>query len=312
MSINFIAIDFETANQARASACSIGMIKVLDGQIVDSYYSLINPETEFDPYNIFIHGITPAMVENQPIYSEISEQILNFSDSLPFVAHYAPFDMGVIRDSNDRYGINDFKINYFDSYYLSIQLIQSLSYRLNDISTELNIKLVHHNALSDAEACAKIVLHLCESNSVSTIDELNQLGRYFRYGVVDGAIGSGFRRKKDSKYTSKGYDINALLASIDKEDLDKSHPFYEKKACFTGKLQSMPRIDAMEIYASYGGIPEKGVTKATNYLVMGEQDLNVIKSNDGKSAKIKKAEKLLFDGQDIQLIGEQQFLQMLS
>ena len=306
MSINFVAIDFETANQSRASACSIGMIKVLDGEIVDSFYSLINPETEFDPYNTYIHGITSDMVENQPIYSEISEQILNFSDSLPFVAHYAPFDMGVIRDSNDRYGINAFKINYFDSYYLSRQLIQSLSYRLNHIAAELNIKLDHHNALSDAEACAKIVLHLCESNSVSSIDELNQLGRYFRYGIVDGAIGSGFRRKK-----GKGYDIDELLASIDKENLDKTHPFYEKKACFTGKLQSMPRIDAMSIFASYGGIPEKGVNKATNYLVMGEQDLN-IKSNDGKSAKIKKAEKLLIEGQDIQLIGEQQFLQMLS
>ena len=307
MSINFVAIDFETANQSRASACSIGMIKVLDGEIVDSFYSLINPETEFDPYNTYIHGITSDMVENQPIYSEISEQILNFSDSLPFVAHYAPFDMGVIRDSNDRYGINAFKINYFDSYYLSRQLIQSLSYRLNHIAAELNIKLDHHNALSDAEACAKIVLHLCESNSVSSIDELNQLGRYFRYGIVDGAIGSGFRIKK-----GKGYDIDELLASIDKENLDKTHPFYEKKACFTGKLQSMPRIDAMSIFASYGGIPEKGVNKATNYLVMGEQDLNIIKSNDGKSAKIKKAEKLLIEGQDIQLIGEQQFLQMLS
>lgn len=307
MSINFVAIDFETANQSRASACSIGMIKVLDGEIVDSFYSLINPETEFDPYNTYIHVITSDMVENQPIYSEISEQILNFSDSLPFVAHYAPFDMGVIRDSNDRYGINAFKINYFDSYYLSRQLIQSLSYRLNHIAAELNIKLDHHNALSDAEACAKIVLHLCESNSVSSIDELNQLGRYFRYGIVDGAIGSGFRRKK-----GKGYDIDELLASIDKENLDKTHPFYEKKACFTGKLQSMPRIDAMSIFASYGGIPEKGVNKATNYLVMGEQDLNIIKSNDGKSAKIKKAEKLLIEGQDIQLIGEQQFLQMLS
>lgn len=307
MSINFVAIDFETANQSRASACSVGMIKVLDGEIVDSYYSLINPETEFAPYNTYIHGITSNMVEDQPTYLKISKEILDFSESLPFVAHYASFDMGVIRDSNDRYGINDFKINYFDSYYLSRQLIQSLSYRLNDISAKLNIKLDHHNALSDAEACAKIVLHLCEANSVNNIDELNQIGRYFKYGIVDGAVGSGFRRKK-----GKGYDIDELLASINKENLDKTHPFYEKKACFTGKLQSMPRIDAMSIFASYGGIPEKGVNKATNYLVMGEQDLNIIKSNDGKSAKIKKAEKLLIEGQDIQLIGEQQFLQMLS
>ncbi|MGI6155046.1 MAG: exonuclease domain-containing protein [Enterococcus lemanii] len=312
MSINFVAIDFETANQSRASACSVGMIKVLNGEIVDSYYSLINPETEFDPYNTYIHGITSEMVENQPTYANISNQILDFSESLPLVAHYAPFDMGVIRDSNDRYEITDFKVNYFDSYYLSRQLIQSLSYRLNDLSSLLKFDLDHHNALSDAEACAKIILYLCETHSANNIDELNKLGRYFKLGVVDGSLGSGFRRKKDSKKNAKGYDINALLDSIDKDNLDKAHPFYETRACFTGKLQSMTRINAMEVFASYGGIPEKSVTKSTNYLVMGEQDLNVIRSDDGKSSKVKRAEKLLSEGQDVQLIGEQQFLQMLS
>ena len=117
MSVNFVAIDFETANRNRASACSVGMTKVRDGIIADTYYSLINPECEFDVYNTYIHGIDSIMVQGEKTYAEIYTDILDFSEDLPLVAHYAPFDMGVIRDSNDRYSISDFKKQYFDSYY---------------------------------------------------------------------------------------------------------------------------------------------------------------------------------------------------
>jgi len=123
-------------------------------------------------------------------------------------------------------------------------------------------------------------------------------------------LGSGFNKKK--KYNGRSYDISSILSSIDRTNLDTEHPFYDKKACFTGKLLSMPRKNAMEIFASYGGIPEKGVTRLTNFLVMGEQDLNRVASPDGKSSKIIKAEKLLQTGQQIELIGEQQFLQMFE
>lgn len=310
MSVDFVAIDFETANRNRASACSVGMIKVKNGYIVDSFYSLINPEEEFDSFNTSIHGITEAMIENKPTYKDLVYEILDFIDSLPLVAHYSPFDMGVIRDSNERYNIINFKATYFDSYFLSKQLIETISYRLVDLSKLLSIDLKHHNAASDAEACAKIVLYLCEKNSVSDILELNRLGRYYKLGIIDGYLGSGFKKKK--KYNGRSYDIKSILSSIDRANLDTEHPFYDKKACFTGKLLSMPRKNAMEIFASYGGIPEKGVTRLTNFLVMGEQDLNRVASPDGKSSKIIKAEKLLQTGQQIELIGEQQFLQMFE
>lgn len=311
MSINFVAIDFETANRNRASACSVGLVKVKNGVIVDTFYSLINPEEEFDSFNTSIHGITKEMVLNKPTYKDLVYDLLSFIDSFPLVAHYSPFDMGVIRDSNERYEILDFNATFFDSYFLSKQLIESISYRLRDLSTLLHINLNHHNALSDSEACAKIVLYLCEKYDVTDIIELNKLGKYFKLGVIDGYIGSGFKKKRGSRKINT-YDIQSMIASIDRASLDNNHPFYDKKACFTGKLLSMPRKNAMEIFASYGGIPERGVTQLTNFLVMGEQDLNKVSSPDGKSSKVIKAEKFLKNGQKIELIGEQQFLQMLE
>jgi DNA polymerase-3 subunit epsilon len=67
--LDFTAIDFETANGDSASACAVGLVKVRNGKIVDSYSSLINPPTgwwDFHPGNIRVHGIYPKDVETAP------------------------------------------------------------------------------------------------------------------------------------------------------------------------------------------------------------------------------------------------------
>ncbi|WP_278530167.1 exonuclease domain-containing protein [Enterococcus asini] len=313
MSVNFVAIDFETANRNRASACSVGMTKVRDGIIADTYYSLINPECEFDVYNTYIHGIDSIMVQGEKTYAEIYTDILDFSEDLPLVAHYAPFDMGVIRDSNDRYSISDFKKQYFDSYYLSTQYIQSLNYKLSSLADMIGFTFNHHDALEDAKACATIILYLCSENGFDSIPDLMGNARYKRFGFIDGAIGSGFHRSRKPGVHGRGHglDIKTILASIDLDSLDHNHIFYNTHACFTGKLESMPRTEAMTLFAQCGGTPEKGVTAKTNFLIMGDQDIRVV-GESGKSSKIKKAEDLLSKGKKIQLLGENEFLRMLN
>ncbi|WP_170924706.1 exonuclease domain-containing protein [Candidatus Enterococcus clewellii] len=314
MSISFVAIDFETANSKRASACSVGLVKVINGQIVDTFYSLIDPEDDFDDFNIIIHGILPDDVINSPTYPSIIKSIERFSEDLPLVAHYAPFDMGVIRDSNDRYDIDDFTAKYIDSYYLSRFLISTISYKLRDIATLIGEQFQHHNALEDARMAAMLILYLCKQHNLSYLNELMDVAQYKKFGVVEGKEGSGFRRakarrNKQSKLSNA--DIKQLVSSIDKETLDASHPFFEKNACFTGKLESLTRLEGMTLFAQVGGFPEKGVTQKTNYLIMGEQDMRIVGS-EGKSSKIKKAESLLARGQDIQLLGEMDFLKMID
>jgi DNA polymerase-3 subunit epsilon len=309
MSVDFVAIDFETANQFRDSPCSVGLTKVKNGIICDTYYSLINPEDDFDSFNIMIHGITEEMVQHEPLYPQIISEITDFIEGLPLVAHYAPFDMGVIRSTNAKYGIEDFSVNYFDSYYISKQFFTTISYKLKDICKLLNIEFNHHNALEDSKACAQIIINLCESNNFQDITSLLKAARYFKMGSISNSDGHGFNRRRDCR-GSKNINIKEILETVDYKTLDTDHPFYNARACFTGKLQSMTRVEAMIAFAHYGGIPEKSFTKKGNFLVMGEQDFRVV--GEGlKSSKILKAEQLLEEGQDIQLLSESDFLKML-
>lgn len=97
--MNFIAMDFETANYQKHSACSLALVMVQDSKIVGEYYTLIQPETEFFWKNIQIHGIRPEDVKEAPKFPDVWKQIQQYYqlNSL-IVAHNAGFDTGVLAD----------------------------------------------------------------------------------------------------------------------------------------------------------------------------------------------------------------------
>ena len=95
---NFAAIDFETANQQRTSVCSVGIVIVMDGEIVDSYYSLIKPEPEYYSYwNTRVHGLTMEDTMNARVFPEVWAEIEPKIKGLPLVAHNSPFDEGCLK-----------------------------------------------------------------------------------------------------------------------------------------------------------------------------------------------------------------------
>lgn len=103
--VSFVAIDFETANRRRGSACAIGMSKVIKGEVVDSYVKYLRPEPfEFDTHNTYIHGITADMTEDAPTIEEDWLNIRDFVDGLPLVAHNASFDKSVLEQSLEASG----------------------------------------------------------------------------------------------------------------------------------------------------------------------------------------------------------------
>ena len=98
--LDFTAIDFETANSYRGSPCSVGLVKVRGGLIVDEQHWLIRPPEAADwfaPFNVSLHGITPEMVATAPRWREILPRLLDFVGSDVLVAHNAGFDIGVMR-----------------------------------------------------------------------------------------------------------------------------------------------------------------------------------------------------------------------
>ena len=94
----FAAIDFETANEQPSSVCSVGVVIVRDGEIVDSFYSLIHPEPEY--YQWFcrqVHGLGPEDTEDAPVFPYVWEKIEPLIEGLPLVAHNSRFDEGCLK-----------------------------------------------------------------------------------------------------------------------------------------------------------------------------------------------------------------------
>jgi DNA polymerase-3 subunit epsilon len=100
MSLDFTAIHFETANSYRGSPCSVGLVKVRDGQIVDESFTLIHPPARFDHFdgfNTWLHGINAEMVAGAPSWQQVAGWIVRYTGSDALVCHNAGFDIGVIR-----------------------------------------------------------------------------------------------------------------------------------------------------------------------------------------------------------------------
>lgn len=306
MSYSYVALDVETANSFRGSICSIGLVKFQDGEVIDSFYSLINPEEEFDEFNIFIHGIMPDDVIGSPTFPEIRQKIIDFIGTDIIVAHFAQFDMGALKDAYQKYHLEFDNIEYICSYRLAkAALPGQLNYKLKRLAKNLNLELDHHNALSDAQACGFILEHILSTNSFSELDTFLKEFRYDKTGLLGQR---SFKRRKDARYKE-----NLIYQPTEEEKaaMNPDHYFYGLYFCFTGKLERMTRKEANKAVSLVGGIPEKGVTQRTNILVVGEQDWRVVGTN-GLSSKMKKAQSLLEKGQDIEIMTENDFVKFLE
>lgn len=110
---------------------------------------------------------------------------------------------------------------------------------------------------------------------------------------------------------SKKHTLSAKDITTENTEFDETHPLYNKLFVFTGTLEKMNRKDAMQIVVDYGGLVGNSVTKKTNYLVLGNNDY-CPSIKDGKSSKQKKAESLKLSGNDIEIISENVFYDMIS
>ena len=156
---NFAAIDFETANNERTSVCSVGVVIVRDGEIVDSFYSLIQPEPNY--YNYWctqVHGITRNDTESAPVFPEVWKQIEPLIDGLPLVAHNKAFDENCLKAVFRCYQMDYPDYEFHCTYQAARKAFPNAeNHQLHTISMLCGYRLEnHHHALADAEACAWI------------------------------------------------------------------------------------------------------------------------------------------------------------
>ena len=156
---DFAAIDFETANNERTSVCSVGVVIVRDGEIVDSFYSLIQPEPNY--YNYWcsqVHGLTRQDTEEAPVFPEVWKQIEPMIEGLPLVAHNKAFDESCLKAVFRCYQMDYPDYEFHCTCVASRKAFpKAENHQLHTISKLCGYELEnHHHALADAEACAWI------------------------------------------------------------------------------------------------------------------------------------------------------------
>lgn len=171
----WVAIDFETASRERASACALGLAVIQGAGVVERRDWLIQPPGNyFEPMNTRVHGIHADLVAQEPEFDELWPEIRPYLDGAIVVAHNAPFDIGVLRASLERYGLETPRIaGYHCTVTMSRRAWPHLAdHKLSTVSRHCGIALVHHEAASDASACASIALRCMEEAGMPTLDDL--------------------------------------------------------------------------------------------------------------------------------------------
>jgi len=157
----FAAIDFETADAKRDSACAVAVVRVKDGEIVDSLYKLVRPpRSKFSPFCVRVHNIRWKDVVNEPVFADVWPEFAPLMKGVDFVAaHNASFDRSVLSAC-----LNAAEMPLpIERFLCTVKLARKVwpdltNHKLNTVSDHLGIVLQHHHAGSDAEACARIAI----------------------------------------------------------------------------------------------------------------------------------------------------------
>ena len=290
--MNFTAIDFETANAKRVSACSIGMARVREGKIVDTFYELIRPEVmDFNYINVSIHGITAEMVKDAPTFLELYPEICEFIDGDVLVAHNVSFEQSVINQVLTQGGMELPDFDYLCTLYMSkVNYPRRLGYKLDDVCKDLLGKKVnHHNALEDAVACAELAVHHIAKFENPDLRRL--MGALY------------LTPQKKSEDWKK---LTGIKPS--KEELDSNHPYFDKRFVVTGVLQTFSREKAVQLIVDCGGVYQSSITKKTDFLIVGDEEYQLHQYGK-RSTKSLKAEAFNQQGSMIGIVRELEFLQ---
>lgn len=158
--MTFTAIDFETA--IGFHPCSVGIVTVENGVIVDEFVSLIKPPNNiYSPYTIQVHGIYPRDTIYEKSFNLVFPEIKKRLQNRVVVAHNESFDRNVLAKSMAYYGMDYNDLNIANRWECTVKIYKSKGLKptkLSDCCREMNIKLNHHEALSDARACAKLYM----------------------------------------------------------------------------------------------------------------------------------------------------------
>jgi DNA polymerase III subunit epsilon len=292
--LDFVAIDFETANPQKAP-CSLGITLVKNGEIQNCFSYLINPKESFAEGNIRVHGIQPEDVIDSPEFPEIWTQISDLFVQYPLVAHNAIFDRSVLIATLTKYNIPVPEMTFYCTMHLAQQNFPNIpKYGLSDLCDYFKLSLTNHHCCdADSIACASLLLKMMDFPNFK-LDALS------KQGVTSYSKGS---------HSKKPVFEEAHILYDNLSDFT----FSDKSFVITGDVGSYDRKVLFEMIEGLGGTCRTAVSRKTDYLIVGMQDKTIVKDKSNvKSENIIKAEQLQQEGYPIKIISDEDFLQMLN
>lgn len=293
---NFTIIDLETTglDPTFDEIIEIGAIKIQNGIILNTFNSFVKPDEEIDEFITELTGITNEMLIDAPSISEILPDFINYVGDDIVVGHNVNFDINFVYDVYLKLYDKYFSNPFVDTLRLSRNLLPELKHhRLKDLIEYFEISIERqHRSFDDCKA------------TLECYNKLHSLALE-KYGNLD-----NFGTDNNGKpKTVKRLDLSQIKTTI--TVFDEDNPFFGKVCVFTGVLEKMKRAYAAQLVVDLGGVCGNSVTKKTNYLILGNNDYcSTIK--DGKSSKQKEAEKLKLKGNDIEIISENTFYDILN
>ena len=278
---DFVAIDFETMTQLPTSACALGMVKVIDGEIVQQYYSIINPVrddyTDKEP-NRTIHGISLVTAEKADSFDLLFAGILEFIGDYPIVCHNKGMDINVLRHLMEYYGLSGLDLDNVCCTY------QLTGMSLSECCKEYGIpESKHHNALWDAEACAKVFLELIGKPLI------DQRAGHFRDVLKSGG-------REISKEARQRLDESEIE--------NKDTPFFNASVVITGLFDAYPDRNELACrLQKLGAKVNSSISKKTSIVIVGE---------GAGPKKMDKIASLREEGYDIRIMREKELCSILD
>lgn len=291
---DYIIFDIETTglDSSYDEVIEIGAIKVKNNKIVSKFNSLVKPKNEIDEYITELTGITNEMVKDAPTIEEILPDFMNYMGNDILIGHNVNFDINFIYDNLYRNKFDVLTNDFIDTMRISRKLLPELPHhRLIDLAKYFKIDSTNnHRSLKDCEITMNVYENL-KKIALQKYDNVDEFKNVFKKHKKEGL------RAKDIVSTNTEFDVDNL--------------FYDKYVAITGTLEKMLRKEAMQIIVDLGGHCEDGVTKKTNFLILGNNDYNSILGGK-KSSKLIKAETLKLEGKDIEIISENVFYDIID
>lgn len=285
---DYCVLDTETTGLSAYynEVIEIGILKIRNNQIVDTYSQLIKPRYKIDEFITELTGISNDMVKDMPSIEQVKDEVLLFIGDDILIGHNTSFDIRFLNAG--------FKIELENLYMDTVQFARKLypelkHHRLSDLSEYLKISTNKHRSIADCVATKELY------------DKIKNTMIKRDLSIKDLWV------KKS--HGGKGINIKSIVPT--EVEIDEDNFFFNRHVVFTGKLEKIIRKDAMQIIVNLGGILDNTVNKQTNYLILGNNDYNAILKGN-KSSKHIKAEKLKLNGQDIDIIDEFTFYDLIE